>query len=126
MVIVEDDGVGLAESVRAGIGLNSMRGASTELGGALRIERTPGGGTIVERAPPGPAMSASRPDRRRPPALSAGAARSADSDVGHRGRGRGDGRDRGGRLSVELEPDVVLMDLQMPELSGHRGDQADP
>ena len=42
-------------------------------------------------------------------------------DVGgrHRGRGRGERRRRGGRASSsELEPDVVLMDVRMPDVDG--------
>ena len=44
---VEDDGVGLPDDVRTGVGLRSMRERAGELGGALEIDSSPGHGTRV-------------------------------------------------------------------------------
>jgi signal transduction histidine kinase len=46
-VEVTDDGCGIPEGRKAGVGLTSMRERAAELGGALRIERLPTGGTGV-------------------------------------------------------------------------------
>lgn len=46
-VEVSDDGAGLREDARAGVGMNSMRERAEELGGALAVEAAPGGGTRV-------------------------------------------------------------------------------
>ncbi len=51
-VAVDDDGIGLAEGYRPGVGLASMRERAEELGGACRIERRPEGGTrLIARLP---------------------------------------------------------------------------
>jgi two-component system NarL family sensor kinase len=47
VVEVTDDGVGIPAEWEPGIGLLSMRERSEELGGALRVERRPDGGTLV-------------------------------------------------------------------------------
>ncbi|HEX5139910.1 MAG TPA: GAF domain-containing sensor histidine kinase [Dehalococcoidia bacterium] len=47
IVQIEDDGVGLAEGRRAGIGLISMRERAEELGGSCIVGPAPGGGTRV-------------------------------------------------------------------------------
>ncbi|HEY6405954.1 MAG TPA: ATP-binding protein, partial [Ktedonobacteraceae bacterium] len=44
---VTDDGVGLQEGYRAGVGLLSMRERAEELGGTCTIAQVPGGGTQV-------------------------------------------------------------------------------
>ncbi len=44
---VSDDGSGLPEKLRAGVGLRSMRDRAEELGGSLEIVPRPGGGTLV-------------------------------------------------------------------------------
>ena len=44
---VTDDGVGLSEDHRSGVGLNSMSERAVELGGTCAIERAPSGGTRV-------------------------------------------------------------------------------
>jgi signal transduction histidine kinase len=44
---ITDDGVGLPQTVRAGVGLTSMRERATELGGTCVIEPLPAGGTHV-------------------------------------------------------------------------------
>ncbi|HZY64480.1 MAG TPA: ATP-binding protein [Rubrobacteraceae bacterium] len=44
---VSDDGVGLPEDRRSGVGLHSMRERAGELGGACKIEPMPSGGTRV-------------------------------------------------------------------------------
>ncbi|MEW9553698.1 sensor histidine kinase [Nonomuraea sp. NPDC050783] len=47
-VLVADDGKGLPEGVRPGIGLGSMRERAAELGGICVVSGEPGGGTRVE------------------------------------------------------------------------------
>ncbi len=47
-VEVSDDGVGLPETYRAGVGLASMRERALELGGRCRIERRDGFGTLLQ------------------------------------------------------------------------------
>jgi two-component system, NarL family, sensor kinase len=47
LVEVRDDGIGLAPSWRAGVGLTSMRERAVELGGTLHVEPAPAGGTVV-------------------------------------------------------------------------------
>ena len=44
---VADDGAGLPEELRAGVGLTAMRERAAELGGELTIGPRPGGGTLV-------------------------------------------------------------------------------
>ncbi|WP_214109483.1 sensor histidine kinase [Acrocarpospora catenulata] len=48
VVRVADDGVGLPEQRRAGVGTASMRERAAELGGTCAIVSSPGGGTLVE------------------------------------------------------------------------------
>lgn len=51
-VAVDDDGIGLPDKARPGVGLASMRERAEELGGALRVERRPEGGTrVIARLP---------------------------------------------------------------------------
>ncbi len=61
-VVIEDDGLGLPNVPRPGVGLASMHERAAELGGDVRIEPRPGGGTrVVAHLPlsvaPGPAQS---------------------------------------------------------------------
>ncbi|GII01873.1 hypothetical protein Pta02_38810 [Planobispora takensis] len=49
---ITDDGRGLPEEARSGIGLISMRERATELGGTCVIAPAPGGGTVVEAVLP--------------------------------------------------------------------------
>jgi signal transduction histidine kinase len=54
MLVVEvtDDGVGIPDGRRAGVGMASMRERAEELGGTLAVERNPEGGTrVVARLP---------------------------------------------------------------------------
>ena len=44
---ISDDGTGLPDSLRSGVGLTSMRERAAELGGECRIESDPAGGTRV-------------------------------------------------------------------------------
>jgi signal transduction histidine kinase len=44
---IQDDGLGFADAMRAGVGLTSMRERATELGGTCAIEAEPGAGTRV-------------------------------------------------------------------------------
>jgi len=46
-VEVRDDGRGLPARIVPGVGLNSIRERTAELGGACTIARDPAGGTIV-------------------------------------------------------------------------------
>ncbi|GII57807.1 hypothetical protein Pth03_61960 [Planotetraspora thailandica] len=54
IVTVEDDGVGLPSDAAAGVGLTSMRERAAELGGVLRIDVLPAGGTRVHATLPLP------------------------------------------------------------------------
>ena len=47
-ILVADDGAGMAEGARSGVGTRSMRERAEELGGTLRISSPPSGGTVVE------------------------------------------------------------------------------
>ncbi len=51
-VVVEDDGVGLPEHFRAGVGLTSMRERASELGGTCSITRRNPTGTTVRAVLP--------------------------------------------------------------------------
>jgi signal transduction histidine kinase len=51
-----DDGVGMPEDRRAGVGLSSMRERAEELGGTLVVEPVPEGGTRVLARLPVPVM----------------------------------------------------------------------
>ena len=51
-VVVEDDGVGLPEQFRAGVGLTSMRERASELGGTCSITRRNPTGTTVRAVLP--------------------------------------------------------------------------
>ena len=44
-ITVTDDGRGLPENVRRGVGLNSMRERAQELGGECTVQNRPEGGT---------------------------------------------------------------------------------
>jgi signal transduction histidine kinase len=46
-VMVEDNGAGICDGFRSGVGLQSMRERAEELGGNCRVEARPGGGTRV-------------------------------------------------------------------------------
>ncbi|MBB2911950.1 signal transduction histidine kinase [Streptosporangium becharense] len=58
VVRIRDDGHGLPEESRSGIGLLSMRERAAELGGSCVIEPAPGGGTVVEAVLPIPSVPA--------------------------------------------------------------------
>ncbi|MFI5954340.1 sensor histidine kinase [Cryptosporangium sp. NPDC051539] len=51
-LIVEDDGIGLPEGYRAGVGITSMRERATELGGTCLLERREPTGTLVHAVLP--------------------------------------------------------------------------
>ena len=46
-LVVSDDGLGIPDGYRAGIGITSMRERATELGGTCVVEANPAGGTVV-------------------------------------------------------------------------------
>lgn len=54
LVEVRDNGYGLPDSYRAGVGLTSIRERATELGGSASITSAPGGGTLVRARLPLP------------------------------------------------------------------------
>jgi signal transduction histidine kinase len=51
-VRIEDDGVGLPEHTRSGVGLQSMHERATEVGGVCKVERGEGGGVTVRLSLP--------------------------------------------------------------------------
>jgi two-component system NarL family sensor kinase len=51
-LVVEDDGTGLPDGYRAGVGITSMRERAAELGGTFRIESREPSGTIVRAVLP--------------------------------------------------------------------------
>ncbi len=55
---ITDDGVGMSEDRRAGVGMNSMRERAAELGGTCIVTHTPKGGTRVFASLPLPALFA--------------------------------------------------------------------
>jgi signal transduction histidine kinase len=52
LVVVEDDGVGLPQQFRAGVGITSMRQRSAELGGTCSVSRRDPSGTTVRAVLP--------------------------------------------------------------------------
>ena len=76
-------------------------------------------GTVRRRARSSATMRAcpDRPDRRRPPELPRLGAR-APRGGGFRGRRRGRGRRVRDRGVARLQPDVVLLDVQLPDIDG--------
>ena len=52
IVVVDDDGQGITDNRRSGVGLHSMRERAAELGGRCDIGQRPGGGTRVYAALP--------------------------------------------------------------------------
>jgi DNA-binding NarL/FixJ family response regulator/anti-sigma regulatory factor (Ser/Thr protein kinase) len=130
-LIIEDDGRGFdAEQPFAqqeGLGLVGMRERAALVGGTLRIDSEPGRGTTVVTgipAPPAPAGGRSHMDKlrilladdhkvvRRGLRLLVG--EQSDMEVvGESNNGR-----KGITLAQQLRPDVVVMDVSMPELNG--------
>ena len=95
------------------------------LGGELTITTSAGGGSRLDILLPDEAsMSAAqskpapRRDRRRPPDLPRRPQPAARGRRRLRGGGPGLGRDEAVRLARELSPDVLLLDLAMPRVSG--------
>jgi signal transduction histidine kinase len=44
---IEDDGSGLSQEIKPGVGISSMRERSSELGGSFRIDQRPSGGVLI-------------------------------------------------------------------------------
>lgn len=119
---VEDDGVGFdpSNTPNGRLGLLGMRERATAIGGELEIESRPGKGTtIVVRVSCGENMSKLRvflaDDH---PVMRSGLKGIIDAqeDMGIVGEAY-DGA-TAARLALELKPDIVVMDISMPGLSG--------
>jgi CheY-like chemotaxis protein len=117
---VEDDGRGVTATEGIGVGLDSMRARASELGGTCTIALGPGGRWGGRRGLP--------TDRRggrvrvlvvddhphyREGLVTALAAIPEVEVVGEAGDGR-----EAVELAAALEPDVVVMDLKLPDLNG--------
>jgi signal transduction histidine kinase len=59
---IEDDGHGIRGTPHAGVGLSSMRERAEELGGELRVERSPHGGLAIAARLPHPEAARRAPD----------------------------------------------------------------
>ena len=127
---VADDGVGVAEGRRAGVGLSSMRERAAELGGTYVVTpASSSGGTRVLAWLPLPAGGITctqedyrgpypHPDSRRPRHLPLRDSRHAGFRPRVRGGGGGGHGEEAVSQTAQLRPDVVLMDIQMPGLNG--------
>src|SRR5262249_23231367 len=64
-VSIKDDGIGMPQEARLGVGMSSMQERATEIGGSCTIRRSPEGGTLVRArlpitgAPLNPPLSSS-------------------------------------------------------------------
>jgi DNA-binding NarL/FixJ family response regulator len=134
-LVVEDDGCGfdpatLATGPRSGLGLTGIVARAQHLGADLRIESTPGWGTRVRAHIPYHRVR-SDPERNRDvwrvllvhprPIVRAGLARllaRAEPEIQVVGE-IGEARAVVDAVRV-LQPDVVLLELQMPDLDGAR------
>ncbi|MGE3913618.1 MAG: response regulator [Chloroflexota bacterium] len=135
-LLVADDGKGFDRRAvpgpDGGFGLNGMRERMRLVGGDLEVESAPGWGTRVRarlhlespsvEAPPGPAETPTAPIRvllvDDHPLAREGLRRLLEGRddmvvVGEAGDGL-----EGVERALSLRPDVILMDLQMPRLSG--------
>ena len=123
VVEVADDGVGIPADAEAGVGLVSLRERAAELGGRCEITCPPAGGTTVRAWLPTEEHRRDMTEHRRVVVDDHQIVR--DGLVALLGALAGievlgsaaDGRDA---LHVveETQPDVVVMDIQMPELDG--------
>jgi DNA-binding NarL/FixJ family response regulator/signal transduction histidine kinase len=134
-IVVEDDGCGfdpasLATGPRSGLGLTGIVARAQHVGADLQIESTPGWGTRVRaHVPYERTTTGGRPDEdtwrvlvvHPRPIVRAGLVRllaRAEPEIRVVGE-IGEARAVVDAVRV-LEPDVVLLDLQMPELDGAR------
>ena len=120
---MRDDGVGLAAGAGLGVGLRSMRERAEELGGSCTVagdrgrHGRRGAACPLQRV----ALVSAEPLR----VLVVDDHPSSATDWRRcrrwprlRGRRGGRRRPRRGRLALDLQPDVVLMDLHMPRVNG--------
>ena len=124
-VLVRDTGSGLAATPGVGVGLTSMKERAEELGGSCTVTSGPGTGTVVEARLParrvGGHMSGEPlrvllvDDHEEFRAGLAALLAAADGCevVGSAADGR-----TAVVMALDLQPDVVLMDLHMPQLNG--------
>ena len=117
---ISDDGIGLADDCRPGVGLRSMRERAVRTRRALRRGAFSGRRHDDPRESPGRSMSGSlrvliADDH---PLFRQGLRAALDETPGIDVVAEAADGAESVRLAIELAPDVVLMDLQMPELSG--------
>ena len=117
---IADDGVGLPEGYRAGVGITSMRERAAELGGRCTVERrTPRGTMVRADDAPGAGVSPSRSWSSTTTRCSApGCARWSRSRSSWSSSARPRTAKRPSALCLREDPDVVLMDIRMPGGSG--------
>ena len=129
-VAVHDDGVNVGGGWQPGVGLTSIRERAAELGGRCTIQLDRTGGRVDVAAAPGrswprtagrmarAASDAADRGRRRPHRGAGGHARAAVRVDGYELVGDAGTGDEAVRAAVTLRPDVVVMDIQMPGMTG--------
>ena len=126
---VIDDGKGIGTNRGTGVGLSSMRERAAELGGTLTVTARIAGRHGRHRGAALPDLDAftagrnshgghSGADRRRPPAIPCGLRALLASATDLELAGEAGNGEQAIRLATELQPDVIVMDLQMPGVGG--------